>query len=56
MKNKLFPFLLFLFKNIYDNIKNNELKFPEDDINSTIPVFGSDSTILKEGWLWKQGK
>jgi hypothetical protein len=21
-----------------------------------MPVFGSDSTILKEGWLWKQGK
>ena len=21
-----------------------------------MPVFGSDSTVLKEGWLWKQGK
>jgi cytohesin len=20
-----------------------------------MPVFGSDSTIIKEGWLWKQG-
>jgi len=20
-----------------------------------MPVFGSDSTVLKEGWLWKQG-
>ena len=21
-----------------------------------MPVFGSDSTVLKEGWLWKQGR
>ncbi|CAF0837786.1 unnamed protein product [Adineta ricciae] len=44
-----------IVKNIYDNIKNNELKFPDEDVNSTMPVFGSDSTVLKEGWLWKQG-
>jgi hypothetical protein len=31
------------------------LKFPDDDINLTMPVFGSDSTVIKEGWLWKQG-
>lgn len=41
-------------KNIYDNIKMNELKFPDDDISSGIPVF-ADSTVIKEGWLWKQG-
>ncbi|CAF3927868.1 unnamed protein product [Rotaria magnacalcarata] len=44
-----------IIKNIYDSIKNNELKFPDDDINLTMPVFGSDSIIIKEGWLWKQG-
>ena len=33
----------------------NELKFPDEDINSLVPVFASDSTIIKEGWLWKQG-
>ncbi|CAF3684350.1 unnamed protein product [Rotaria sordida] len=42
-------------KNIYDNIKNNELKFPDDDINLTVRIFDSDATVIKEGWLWKQG-
>ncbi|CAF4622546.1 unnamed protein product [Rotaria sp. Silwood1] len=44
-----------IIKNIYDNIKNSELKFPDDDVNLTVPIFGSDSTIIKDGWLWKQG-
>lgn len=34
----------------------NELKFPDEDLNSLVPVFASDSAIIKEGWLWKQGK
>ncbi|CAF5068477.1 unnamed protein product, partial [Rotaria sp. Silwood1] len=25
-------------------------------VNLTVPIFGSDSTIIKDGWLWKQGK
>ena len=32
----------------------NELKFPDDEINSGIPVVG-DSAVIKEGSLWKQG-
>ncbi|CAF5040264.1 unnamed protein product, partial [Rotaria sp. Silwood1] len=47
-----------LIKNIYDNIKNNELKLPEDDIdlsNVSAKIKEGNSTIIKEGWLWKQG-
>ncbi|CAF3880776.1 unnamed protein product [Rotaria sp. Silwood2] len=47
-----------LIKNIYDNIKNNELKFPDDDIdlsNVSARIKEGGSTIIKEGWLWKQG-
>ena len=40
---------------MYDNIKNNEFKFPEDLISSAMPVFSLDSIVIKEGWLWKQG-
>ncbi|CAF3557551.1 unnamed protein product [Rotaria socialis] len=47
-----------LIKNIYDSIKNNELKFPDDDIDLSdvsARMKEGDSTIFKEGWLWKQG-
>ncbi|CAF1182831.1 unnamed protein product [Adineta steineri] len=47
-----------LIKNVYDNIKNNEFKFPDQDTNSmtdSMRLKEGDSTIIKEGWLWKQG-
>ncbi|CAF0864881.1 unnamed protein product [Didymodactylos carnosus] len=40
-------------KAIYDNIKNNELKFPEDGFNC--PVFPNNGNVIKEGFLFKQG-
>ncbi|CAF1349006.1 unnamed protein product [Didymodactylos carnosus] len=40
-------------KTIYDNIKNNELKFPEDGFNS--PLFRNNVNAIKEGFLFKQG-
>jgi hypothetical protein len=42
-------------KNLYDNIKNNELKLPDDTVGNAPPVFSIDSIVIKEGWLWKQG-
>lgn len=47
-----------IIKHIYDNIKNREIKFPDDDVNLTninARFREGDSTIIKEGWLWKQG-
>jgi hypothetical protein len=34
----------------------NELKFPDDDINGGLPVFAAGSSVIKDGWLWKQGE
>ncbi|UJR16424.1 hypothetical protein I4U23_003326 [Adineta vaga] len=46
-------------KNIYDHIKNNEFKFPDDGdidiMNVSMRIKEGGSTIIKEGWLWKQG-
>ena len=41
---------------MYDNIKTNEFKFPEDVVQWNTPVFSPDSIVIKEGWLWKQGE
>lgn len=44
-----------LLQTMYDNIKNNEFKFPDDLTTPQMPVFSADSNVIKEGWLWKQG-
>lgn len=44
-----------MIKTMYDNIKNNEFKFPDDLTTPQMPVFSADSNVIKEGWLWKQG-
>ena len=41
---------------MYDSIKSNELKFPDDVPPPTsVPNFSVESVVIKEGWLWKQG-
>ena len=42
----------FLFQNIYESIKKEPFKFPEDDGNDLMHTFFNPD---KEGWLWKQG-
>lgn len=48
-------FLTESIQSIYENIKTNEFKFPDDALNANPSVFTEDSAVIKEGWLWKQG-
>lgn len=41
-----------LLESIYDSIKKEPFKFPEDDGNDLMHTFFNPD---KEGWLWKQG-
>ncbi|XP_050394134.1 cytohesin-1 isoform X1 [Patella vulgata] len=41
-----------LLINLYDSIKNEPFKIPEDDGNDLMHTFFNP---VKEGWLWKQG-
>lgn len=47
-----------IIRNIYDSIRKNAFEFPDDDmdlLNISSRIRDGDSTIIKEGWLWKQG-
>lgn len=42
-----------LLQSLYDSIKTEPFKIPEDDGNDLMHTFFNPD---KEGWLWKQGK
>lgn len=52
----LFPFsnshFLFVFQNLYESIKNEQFKIPEDDGNDITRTFFNPD---REGWLTKEG-
>ncbi len=50
MQHVLFVFIL---QRIYDNIKKEPFKIPEDDGDDLMHTFFNPD---KEGWLWKQGR
>lgn len=53
-----FSFLILLFtsfsflQSLYESIKTEPFKIPEDDGNDLMHTFFNPD---KEGWLWKQG-
>jgi len=48
------PFVLFsVCQSLYESIKKEPFKIPEDDGNDLMHTFFNPD---KEGWLWKQGK
>ena len=48
----MFLFTLLSLQSIYESIKKEPFKFPEDDGNDLMHTFFNPD---KEGWLWKQG-
>lgn len=42
----------FVFQSLYESIKTEPFKIPEDDGNDLMHTFFNPD---KEGWLWKQG-
>jgi hypothetical protein len=42
-----------LSQSLYESIKTEPFKIPEDDGNDLMHTFFNPD---KEGWLWKQGK
>jgi len=53
LKIFFFNFIIFFFiKSLYDSIKTEPFKIPEDDGNDLMHTFFNPD---KEGWLWKQG-
>lgn len=49
----LFKYFLLLFQNLYESIKNEPFKIPEDDGNDLTHTFFNPD---REGWLLKLGK
>jgi cytohesin len=43
---------LLSLKSLYESIKKEPFKIPEDDGNDLMHTFFNP---VKEGWLWKQG-
>lgn len=43
----------FVLQSLYESIKTEPFKIPEDDGNDLMHTFFNPD---KEGWLWKQGK
>lgn len=48
----MFIFQLYV-QGLYDSIKQEPFKIPEDDGNDLMHTFFNPD---REGWLWKQGK
>lgn len=44
---------MLLLQSLYESIKTEPFKIPEDDGNDLMHTFFNPD---KEGWLWKQGK
>lgn len=44
--------LLWFLQSLYESIKKEPFKIPEDDGNDLMHTFFNPD---KEGWLWKQG-
>ena len=42
-----------MFQSLYESIKTEPFKIPEDDGNDLMHTFFNPD---KEGWLWKQGE
>lgn len=51
-KSHLFNRIFALFQSLYESIKTEPFKIPEDDGNDLMHTFFNPD---KEGWLWKQG-
>lgn len=52
MVDYVFTDFILFFQNLYDSIKKEPFKIPEDDGNDLMHTFFNPD---KEGWLWKQG-
>lgn len=48
-----FTYVFMCIQGLYDSIKQEPFKIPEDDGNDLMHTFFNPD---REGWLWKQGK